>query len=266
MFTTSWKRAILGLSSVVVITASLSGVAVSNARTASPASGDHTYSYSGDDGPGFWGQLSTAWHDCSDSRRQSPINIAGAIVGNELKPPVISIRPTPVHLDNNWHTVVLRYPQGSFIRWNGQRYDLLQAHFHTPSEHTVNGHRYAMELHAVFRDPATDRLVVIGQFYRVGSANRFLDRFDRFLPEKSGQSTTLRRRVNLANAFTDTTSYWTYPGSLTTPPCSPTVTFILLKRVATMSERQLRQDFWRIMGNNFRPPQNRNGRLIQATP
>jgi carbonic anhydrase len=258
------RRAAL-LGAIALAIAGLTGAALSTARTVDAPAAKHTFSYSGDAGPAFWSGLAPDWADCSSNHRQSPINISAATVNRALKPLVLSLRPSRVRLVNDGHTVKLQYDHGSFIRWQGRSYTLLQLHFHTPSEHTVNGRRYSMELHAVFQNPNTHKLVVIGQLYRLGHINRFLDRFDRHLPQKSGDTTTLHRMVNAANAFVNTRAYWTYAGSLTTPPCSPTVTFIVLKRPATMSPRQLHGEFWRVMGDNFRPQQARNGRVIEST-
>lgn len=238
------------------------------ARVAPTAVAGHSFSYSGDEGPGFWASLDPAWANCArtQNRRQSPINITRTTLDGQLKPLDLQLRRTPIRLVNNGHTVELEYARGSSIRWHAVTYGLEQVHFHTTSEHTVHAHRYPMELHAVFQNAATGKIVVIAQLYRLGAKNAFLDTFDHLLPVKSGDHASSTAAVNLANGLTSTSHYWTYRGSLTTPPCSPVVTWVVLKRVATMSDFQLRREFWRIMGDNFRPIQDRNARVIKSTP
>ena len=141
----------------------------------------------------------------------------------------------------------------------------LPSRVHTLSEHTIDGKRGVMELHAVF-DDETGNKAVIGQLYEIGQENAFLAQFDHILPEKSGEvvGPLLGTEINLADGLKNTKRYYTYPGSLTTPPCSPTVTWIVLKKWATLSEEQFRL-FNDILGHNFRPLQERNGRIVRLS-
>ena len=144
-------------------------------------------------------------------------------------------------------------------------YDLLQVHFHTLAEHTVDGTRYPMEQHAVFKDARTGQLAVVGLFYRIGATSPFLARFPA-VPERSGERVQSPRLVNLQESLTATNSYFAYRGSLTTPPCDEIVTWLVLKTPAEMSQAQFDQ-VWRVMGNNFRPTQPRGPLMIVfATP
>jgi carbonic anhydrase len=129
------------------------------------------------------------------------------------------------------------------------------------AEHTVGRLRHPMELHAVFR-AANGKLLVVAQLFRLGRENAFLARFDDLLPDREDEEVGASTELSLSEALRDPASY-TY--RLTTPPCSPIVTWVVLKRPATMSPAQLERRFWRIMGNNFRPTQPRNGRTIRAT-
>ncbi|MBI3800006.1 MAG: carbonic anhydrase family protein [Deltaproteobacteria bacterium] len=222
------------------------------------------FSYSGDEGPGFWGELDPAWTNCSENSRQSPIDIKNAHKDKPLGPLDLNLHETEIDLINTGHGIQQRYKPGSTLTFAGVVYELQQFHFHTLSEHTIKGKRGAMELHVVFSNAGTGNLAVIGQIYDVDEENQFLAAFDQILPRHSGDNTTSPTEINVGDGLDDTRKYFTYPGSLTTPPCSPTVTFIVLEKRATMSEEQFHL-FNDIMGNNFRPLQPLNGRTIHRS-
>jgi carbonic anhydrase len=224
------------------------------------------FSYSGDFGPGFWGNLVPEWVSCSEDERQSPIAIDEARRDATLEPLDLELQPTTINLTNNGHTIQQTYPPGSILDFEGVKYTLSQFHFHTLSEHTIDGKRGVMELHAVFDDATgTGNKAVIGQLYEIGEENAFLAQFDQILPEKSGKVVAPpETEINLADGLKNTKRYYTYPGSLTTPPCSPVVTWIVLKKWATLSEEQFRL-FNDVLGHNFRPLQELNGRIIRLS-
>lgn len=123
-----------------------------------------------------------------------------------------------------------------------------------------------MELHAVFQDRSSTDKLVVGEIFEVArKKNRFLQvLIDAGLPRKNGATTVTSTPINLADVLTSTSSYFTYPGSLTTPPCSENVTWIVLAKTAKMSQSQF-QAFRRILGNDFRPLQALNGRVVRFT-
>jgi carbonic anhydrase len=226
------------------------------------------FAYSGDSGPGFWGET-PGWEACGGTRataRQSPVNIDSVVVDRHFGPLHLQLHETPLALTNNGHTIEEEYEPGSRIVLNGVAYDLTQFHFHTLSEHAVAGRHGVMELHAVFADPASSNKAVVGMLFVVGKSNRFLDHLlAHGLPKKSGEVVDVpSEEINLAEALTNTSRYYTYPGSLTTPPCSETVTWFVLHDYAQLSSAQLAA-FRGILGNDFRPLQKRNGRVIRST-
>jgi carbonic anhydrase len=150
---------------------------------------------------------------------------------------------------------------------DGVTYHLQQFHFHALSEHTIRGWRGVMELHAVFKDDLVNTTkIVVATLFKIGHENPFLAKLSAAgLPMKEGQTVDSTVKVNLAKGLTDTSAYYTYAGSLTTPPCSENVTWVVLKEPAEMSAAQLNA-FDRILGNDFRPLQDRNGRVVRATP
>jgi len=225
------------------------------------------FEYSSDLGPGFWGEI-PGFEVCagiSPDARQSPIDISEVRTDSSLSALDLNLLETEIALINNGHTIEQEYHNGSTLTIDGVVYQLLQFHFHTLSEHAVEGKRGLMELHAVFSDGSTGNLAVVSVLYKPGDDNSFLnDLIAAGLPEKTDDTVNSTSMINLANALTDTSSYYTYPGSLTTPPCSEIVTWIVLKEPATISESQ-RDAFRRILGNDFRPLQKLNDRTIRVT-
>jgi carbonic anhydrase len=242
----------------------IGGIAIAGFATARA----DEFGYSGDNGPGFWGKT-PGWEACAgtaSTERQSPIDIDHVVADPHLRALQASLHDTPLALVNNGHTIEEEYEPGSSLIVDGVRYDLTQFHFHTLSEHTVHATHGVMELHAVFADPASDKKAVVGVLYTIGRKSKFLSGLlADGLPEKSGDEVAdPSRLINVADALGDVSQYYTYPGSLTTPPCSETVTWYVLKGGAQLSEDQF-DAFRHILGNDFRPLQNLNHRVVHAT-
>lgn len=225
------------------------------------------FGYSGDNGPGFWGQLDPAWKECAAGGKQSPIDINHVRIDPRLRPLDLRLKRTPIALTNNGHTIEQEYERGSTLAFEGTTYHLGQFHFHALSEHTIGGRRGVMELHAVFNDNVANppTIAVVAMLYTIGHTNPFLAKVSAAgLPMKEGDKVHSRVSLNLAKGLTDTSAYYTYAGSLTTPPCTENVTWFVLKRPAEMSAAQFKT-FDKILGDDFRPLQDRNGRAVRAT-
>src|SRR5258705_10231364 len=234
--TLSWTRGTQHDYRAIVMTVLIGGLALA------PGTGAHAdeFGYSGNNGPGFWAET-PGWEACAGtaaSERQSPIDIDQVVADRHLRRLRAELNQTPVALINNGHTIEEEHEPGSSLIVDAVRYDLAQFHFHSLSEHTVRGTHGVMELHVVFADPASDKKAVIGMLYTIGRKNAFLSGLlANGLPQKSGDEVDVPSRlVNVADALTDTSQYYTYPGSLTTPPCSETVTWFVLKGRAELSE------------------------------
>jgi carbonic anhydrase len=220
------------------------------------------FSYSGDTGPGFWSEINP---ECGSPARQSPIDIDRFVTDRGLGPLNVTTKEATFRLSNTGYTVnATPTAESGELTITGKPFALAQFHFHTLSEHTVKGKRGVMELHAVFQN-SPQNLAVIGLLYTIGQANPFLQRLlDAGLPPKTSSEPVTVRGVDVKAAFTSLASYYTYAGSLTTPPCSETVTWFVLKQWGEMSEEQY-EAFRRILGNDFRPIQKTAGRRISAT-
>jgi carbonic anhydrase len=224
------------------------------------------FTYSGAHGPAHWSET-PGWEACGTAgTRQSPIAIDHVVVDRALHPLQLDARPTPEALINNGHTVEEEYEAGSTLTLDGVRFELAQFHFHSPSEHTVHGKHAALELHAVFNDPASMRKVVIAQLFATGASSPFLaDLLSGGLPRKIEEKITAPRQINVAGAFVDLAHYYTYDGSLTTPPCTETVTWFVLQREGHLSKEQATA-FHQVLGDDARPVQHLNHRTVRATP
>lgn len=217
------------------------------------------WSYSGSTGPAYWGSLSPEYSLCSTGRNQSPIDIA-AVTPRDLSNISFHYQPTPLNIVNNGHTVQVNYAPGSYIEIDGERFDLAQFHFHSPSEHTVSGAYAEAEMHLVHKS-ASGGLAVVGVMLREGAANMMFDTIANNIPEK-GQS-TVRPEVQLDAAALLPADQMTfrYHGSLTTPPGTEGVKWNLMVQPMTISSAQIAAFRKHYNGNN-RPVQALNGREV----
>jgi len=258
------RRSLTTAIAAAVLAAGAAFAAVGTAASGSPHSGA-TFAYSGDNGPGFWGQLDSAWQACGVGRSQSPIDITHVRIDPALKPLKLALKPMPIALTNNGHTIDEDYEPGSTLTLAGATYQLAGVHFHTLSEHVLGDWRGVMEMHVVFKDAAANKIAVVGVLYKIGGYNRFLGALSSAgLPARSGESVHSDKEINVADGLTDTAAYYTYAGSLTTPPCTENVTWLVLKRPAELSAAQYTA-FQGILGDDFRPLQAINGRVVLAT-
>lgn len=216
----------------------------------------YKWEYFGDEAPDTW-PICTA--ECG-GQSQSPVNITGAVTDNDLKVLVTNYKPVPINLINNGHTLQFNYDDGSTINVNGEEYKLLQFHFHGLSEHTVDEKQFPLEVHLVHQNAAGD-LAVVGVFFEAGSENTFLSNFTGNLPVSEDQNYTSEDMVNVEDVLPTETGYYTYSGSLTTPPCSEIVTWLVMRSPVEASNNQI-QEMNAILKDNFRPIQALNGRQI----
>lgn len=238
---------------------------LSNAFAGRKTASDCNFEYEGEEGPAHWADLcGNAWLDC-EGKSQSPINI---LTNNVIEDDNINNINTNYTLSstdiyNNGHTVQFNYTQGSYANLNGIDYDLLQFHFHTGSEHTIDGYRYPMEAHLVHRNPNTGLLAVIGVFFEQGDSNKILKKYFDNLPQSEGDHYINTSQFHIENMLPEDLDFFTYPGSLTTPGCSEIVTWYVLKEPITASASQL-QKLENIMHKNYRPVQKLNSRVIRT--
>ena len=234
-----------------------------NPKTAQKSTHKAHWSYEGAEGPEHWGDLDPKFISCKIGRNQSPINIKDKTAVNTVGLPGMDVyyQPALLHIINNGHTVQVNYPLGSYIVINGDRYELLQFHFHTPSEHQKNGFNYPMEMHIVHKD-GDGNLAVIGILFKEGKENDALADIIRYLPKDIGKEHLHKYvKVNPVDFFPKRKLFYKYSGSLTTPPCSEGVYWIVFKDPIEASAEQIAA-MHAILGNNNRPVQPHYARHV----
>lgn len=227
------------------------------------ASGGTHWTYEGAEGPGHWAELSKDYAACGLGRHQSPVNIT-ATVKTKLPPIEFNYRPSPLKIVNNGHTIQVNYGDGSEIRVGTDRYRLVQYHFHTPSEEQVNGRSYDMVAHLVHKNDA-GQLAVVAVLFTSGRADAALEPVWRNMPDGAGPERAVAgAQVNAADLLPAARGYYTFEGSLTTPPCSEGVRWLVLKQPVEMSAAQLAA-FRRVFPHNVRPVQPLNDRIVKES-
>ena len=210
------------------------------------------WDYIGEKGPDHWGEMSAEYALCADGSAQSPIDLRDA---SELD--LVDIEFHYAHTENmimnNGHTIQVNVETGSYIVYNGITYDLLQFHFHSPSEHTINGEAAAMEIHFVHKDPNSGMLAVVGILLEQGDDDNeaYAAVMDN-MPAEISEPQAMGEALALESLLPDKRAYYTYQGSLTTPPCSEVVRWLLLDTPVELSAAQI-EAFTEMYAYNARP-------------
>jgi len=226
------------------------------------ASSDVHWSYSGHGGPEHWGELKPEFDTCTSGKQQSPIDLAQANTVGQIAVSA-AYKAAPLTILNNGHTVQVNFPAGSTLTSAGHEFYLLQVHFHTPSEEAINGKRFPMVAHFVHKD-AKGALGVLGVLFEEGAANAELAKIIAAAPKYEKAAASVAGVViNPADLIPSTLNVYRFQGSLTTPPCSEGVNWHVAQATVTASADQIRA-MTSIMGNNARPIQPLNGRLVVA--
>ncbi len=220
------------------------------------------WSYDGEGGPANWGAMKPEFAKCSSGSRQSPIDIRDGIKV-QLEPVPFDYKPSAFRVIDNGHTVQVNVAPGNSIEVMGRRYELLQFHFHRPSEERIDGRQFDMVAHLVHKDPE-GRLAVVAVLLDRGSAQPVVQKVWNNLPLEKGEEVPARDTLDLNALLPSERSYFTYMGSLTTPPCSEGVLWMVMKQPVTISPEQI-GIFARLYPMNARPVQSAAGRLIKES-
>lgn len=218
------------------------------------------WEYEGEAGPENWGALSEDFALCSEGLEQSPIDITAADAEN-LTDLIFNYQPSTLEIVNNGHTIQANVTPGSFLSTNTDRYELRQFHFHHPSEHTINGDPAAMELHFVHVNQEGE-IAVIGVLLAIGEENRAYMPVLNSMPTAAGETMLVEASFSMESLMPQSRLYYAYSGSLTTPPCTEGVTWLLLTTPVEISAEQVEQ-FADIFELNARPVQDLNDREVQ---
>lgn len=224
------------------------------------------WTYAGERGPRHWAGLE-AGSQCG-GQAQSPVNI----IRTDSTPNTSAEWPLSLHypistrlhsVTNNGHSIEFDFDQGDEISFRGTRYGLRQLHFHEPSEHTLNGVRYPIEMHMVHYNTSHDRYVVLSVLGFEGTPSSGYDELEAYLPLEEGSTRTIDKPFDLAAILPTTlTPRFHYQGSLTTPPCTENVDWIVFEQPFMLSESQVNRLRDNMPINNYRDVQPLNGRGI----
>lgn len=222
------------------------------------------WSYEGETSPEHWGEIEKD-SDC-DGNNQSPINIlvdetsehteaTGSLKFHYAE----NIRLTEVI--NNGHSIEFDFEPGDSLVYNKEFFHLKQIHFHEPSEHTINGVRFPIELHLVHSSDQGN-YVVLSVLGREGKEEESFSFFDKYVHLTPGSSMITHEDVDLQKISPGTDSYFSYKGSLTTPPCSENVNWIIFKNRLVLSAKTIKLLRENMPINNYRSAQPLNGRTV----
>ena len=224
---------------------------------AAAGGGEVHWSYEGDTGSDLWGRLDPSFEVCDSGVQQSPINLAGAIPagGGGFQ---ILWQPTGGQVVDNGHTIQANTEAGSAITLEGRQFSLLQFHFHLPSEHTVDGSGFPMEVHFVHQADGGD-LAVIGVFMDAGETHAAIQAVWDAISGVESPAPLVDLDPNAL--LPEGRGYSRYAGSLTTPPCSEVVSWVVMGEPITVSQAQI-DAFAALYPMNARPVQPLHRRFI----
>jgi carbonic anhydrase len=223
------------------------------------AEGAH-WSYEGEAGPDHWGDLAKENAACSVGSQQSPLDIAG-VTEAELPDLELSWLTGGGKIVNNGHTIQVNVPAGSTLSAGGHVYDMVQFHFHAPSEHLVDGKPFPMELHFVHKKRGNGGLGVLGIFLEPGEPNAAFAALADAFPKEHEQEAEAPAGGNPNGLLPQSRKYWKYEGSLTTPPCSEVVDWMVLTDPIKVTQADI-DKFTALFSMNARPAQPANRRFI----
>lgn len=217
-----------------------------------------------------WDYENTNWESISDSECrsnvQSPVNIdPKAAIKANLANIQYNYTPFDMKIVDNGHTIQVFGTENSSITVEGKEHQFKQFHFHYPAEHTIDGKRYPLEMHLVHQEKGSDNLAVLGIFIEEGSkTNEFLEKVFAELPEQKKKEVQTNTKLTLSDYIPPAQEHYTYTGSLTTPPCTVGVDWIVFSKPIQASKEQLAK-FSKLYSNNARPVQPLNNRKVLKT-
>lgn len=253
-----WKKKALRLAPLA---AAVFFSIAAQAQSASPQS--IPWSYQGANGPEHWGDIESGYATCKTGTHQSPIDIKNAQKA-ELAPIHFDYKLSPLKIVNNGYTVQINYESGSSITVNGAVYELVQFHFHHPSETEIDGQRFDLELHLVHKS-AEGRLAVVSVLMKSGSENAALRDLWTYLPREIGKETEKKKvQINAEDFLPSNRNYDKFSGSITIPPCTENADWYVMKTPVDISPLEINA-FRKLYPNNARPVQSANGRTIEES-
>ncbi len=222
------------------------------------------WSYDGETSPEHWAEIKKN-SDCT-GKHQSPINIidVNTIVNNIKKDEYEILYSPKTHLNkvmNNGHSIQFDFEKGDSILYNQETYHLQQIHFHEPSEHTINGIRYPIEIHLVHKNSGKN-FTVLSILGEEGTKSQVFESLESFLPLQVGEEKEIHQSFDLTTLFPKNMDFYSYSGSLTTPPCTENVNWVIFKNPIIISLDEVIKLKKNMPVNNYRDEQPLNDRSI----
>lgn len=217
------------------------------------SSSDEKWSYEGANGPNHWQAM------CQDGKNQSPINVTASL-NAKLPPLALHYNSKARMATHNGHAIQLGFHGEPYLTVEGEKVKLLQTHFHSPSENTIEGEQFPLEAHYVHQSK-DGALTVLAVLFREGAQNKSLAKIIHDMPKKAG-ATTHPKKLKAGDLLPDNLGYYRYNGSLTTPPCSEGVRWLVLKSHPEISANQIQAFKAPFHGPTNRPVQPLNARHI----
>ena len=220
------------------------------------------WSYEGESGPANWSKINVDWAKCGNGNRQSPIDIRDGMKV-ELEQISFDYHPSSFSVVDNGHTVQVGVSGGNYITVQNRMFELQQFHFHRPSEERINGKAFEMVVHLVHRD-AEGRLAVLALLLERGAPQATIQTVWNNLPLEKFETMQPTILLDPAEMLPARRDYYTYMGSMTSPPCSEGVLWLVMKQPVQASPAQMAL-FSRLYPLNARPVQAGNGRIIKES-
>jgi carbonic anhydrase len=234
---------------------------VAAAAPALPRHGNH-WSYEGEAGPANWGKINADWAACGTGTRQSPIDLRDGMKV-DLEQITFDYRASGFNVVDNGHTIQVAVGMGNFITVQNRSYELVQFHFHRPSEERINGRGTEMVVHLVHKD-SEGKLAVVAVLLERGAQNSMIQTVWNNLPLEKNDTVTPSVTLDVNDILPARRDYFTFMGSLTTPPCSEGVLWLVMKQPMPASPAQMAL-FSRLYPLNARPTQAGGGRVIKES-
>ncbi len=221
------------------------------------------WSYEGETSPEHWAEIELNTN--CDGKHQSPINIieTNTVLNPSAKDLEVFYSPKTIlnKVENNGHSIQFAFYPGDSIIYQHKSYYLKQIHFHEPAEHLLNGVKYPIEIHLVHISK-DNNITVLGILGMEGEDSQLFEFLEGFLPLENGEEKVINQRLDLTDLFPDVTDFYSYEGSLTTPPCTENVNWVIFKNPIIISLEEVLKLKNNMPLNNYRNEQPVNDRII----
>ncbi len=215
-----------------------------------PIATEDRWGYSGNLAPWYWASINPEWSNCGSKVNQSPIDISGSRLDEKLKTLKFNYNHGEASLTLRNATVQGDIQSGSFIEWDGERFDLTRVFFRTPSEHRVNGLPWEMEIQLEHKS-ARDQLLMVSVLVTTGKSSSIIANVAGNLPRFRDDIKDFSQ-LNWHDLLPGKKTYWKYLGTSTTPPCDPNVTWVVMTEPVTTKASDIDR-FVKIQKSNVRP-------------